>query len=52
MLKIFLILKKKEIKYDFNSFDKDGAHEDTGKSYDPNGFDSYGIHINTNDKYK
>ena len=29
----------KEMKYDFNGFDKDGVHKDTGKKYDPNGFD-------------
>ena len=25
-----------EKKYDFNGFDKDGVHKDTGKDYDPN----------------
>ena len=34
------------MKYDFNGFDKDGIHKDTGRGYDLNGFDSYGIHIN------
>ena len=37
--------------YDFNGFDEDGIHKDTGKHYDPNGFNSYGIHTRTNDKY-
>ena len=37
--------------YDFNGFDKDGIHKDTGKHYDPNGFNGYGIHTRTNDKY-
>ena len=37
--------------HDFNSFDEDGIHKDTGKHYDPNGFNSYGIHTRTNDKY-
>ena len=32
------ILKKK--KYDFNGFDEDGIHKDTGKHYDPNDFNS------------
>ena len=41
----------KEIKYDFNGFDKDGVHKDTAKSYNPNGFNSYGINVNTNDIY-
>ena len=36
---------------DFNGFDKDGIHKDTGKHYDSNGFNSYGIHTRTNDKY-
>ena len=37
--------------HDFNGFDEDGIHKDTGKHYDPNGFNSYGIHTRTNDKY-
>ena len=37
--------------HDFNGFDKDGIHKDTGKHYDPNSFNSYGIHTRTNDKY-
>ena len=37
--------------YDFNGFDEDGIHKDTGKHYDSNGFNSYGIHTRTNDKY-
>ena len=36
--------------HDFNGFDEDGIHKDTGKHYDPNGFNSYGIHTRTNDK--
>ena len=50
MLKNFFDFEEKKIKYDFNGFDEDGVHKDTGKSYDPNGFDSYGIHQYTNDK--
>ena len=33
--------------HDFNGFDKDGIHKDTGKHYDSNGFNSYGIIIKT-----
>ena len=40
-----------KIKYDFNSFDEDGIHKDTGKHYDLNDFNSYGINVKTNDKY-
>ena len=47
----FFDFTNKEIKYDFNDFDKDGVHKDTGKNYDPNGSNSYGINVNTNDKY-
>ena len=48
--------KKKEnsgekMKYDFNGFDEDGIHKDTGKHYDLNDFNSYGINVKTNDKY-
>ena len=37
--------------HDFNGFDEDGIHKDTGKHYDPYGFNGYGIHTRTNDKY-
>ena len=37
--------------HDFNGFDENGIHKDTGKHYDPNGFNSYGICTRTNDKY-
>ena len=47
----FFDFEEKKKKYDFNGFDVDGVHKDTGNGYDPNGFDRYGIHINTNDKY-
>ena len=47
----FFDFTNKNIKYDFNGFDKDGVHKDIGKYYDPNGFNSYGINVNTNDKY-
>ena len=40
-----------EIKYDFNGFDEDGIHKDTGKHYDLNDFNSYGINVKTNDKH-
>ena len=47
----FYDFTNKEIKYDFNDFDKDGVHKDTGKYYDLNSFNSYGINADTNDKY-
>ena len=40
-----------KIKYDFNGFDEDGIHKDTGKHYDLNDFNSYGINVKTNDKH-
>ena len=36
-----------KIKYDFNGFDEDGIHKDTGKYYDLNDFNSYGINVKT-----
>ena len=39
-----------EKKYDFNGFDEDGIHKDTGKHYDPNGFDKYGNNVYDNRK--
>ena len=47
----FFDFEEKKIKYDFNGFDEDGIHNDTGKYYDLNGFNSYGINARTNDKY-
>ena len=47
----FFDFEEKKIKYDFNGFDEDGIHKDTGKYYDLNGFNSYGINVKTNDKY-
>ena len=47
----FFDFRNKEIKYDFNGFDKDGVQKDTGKYYDLNGFNSYGINVDTNGKY-
>ena len=35
--------------HDFNGFDKDRIHKDTGNHYDPNGFNSYGIRTRTSD---
>ena len=47
----FFDFEENKIKYDFNGFDEDGIHKDTGKNYDLNGFNSYGNHVRTNDKY-
>ena len=47
----FFDFEGKKIKYDFNGFDEDGTHKDTGKHYDLNGFNSYGINVKTSDKY-
>ena len=36
----FFDFEEKKIKYDFNGFDEDVIHNDTGKYYDLNGFNS------------
>ena len=39
-----------EKKNDFNGFDENDIHKDTGKHYDPNGFDKYGNNVYDNRK--